>query len=238
MSKVVNYKIFAKSISDHKWLTVKSHNTLRKPVKFIRRKNTRGNVGVEIQLHPLLFDKPTPRWMRTELIRLSSEIAESSSIPRLTSTKLARYFRYLLQKSPSGNTFPPLFEEYRPVPNIQKIWVSLRMKYFPRRPELDNYEVSWSTRKQTRTLAACNVYYKTVKVAPAMKDPEAALYLEPLLYHELCHAVLGNPKVVNGKRIIHGPDFKALEEIHPAIEPFNDWLNCGGWEDVLKRVYK
>lgn len=62
-----------------------------------------------------------------------------------------------------------------------------------------------------------------------MSVPQSKPYLEALIYHEMCHAVLGPPKVVRGRRVIHGKEFKALERLHPEIKALDNWINSGGW---------
>jgi len=109
------------------------------------------------------------------------------------------------------------------------IWNDLREQYFPNHPHLNDYKIIWSERKHRRTLASCNVERKRISVAPVMKLPEANQYLEALIYHEMCHAVLGMPERVNGRRRIHGRDFKNLEMLHHGIPHLDRWIANGGW---------
>jgi len=114
------------------------------------------------------------------------------------------------------------------------LWTSIRMQYFPDRPDLDEYKVVWSGRRQTSSLASCNVERKRVQVAAAMRRPESIPFLEPLLYHEMCHAFLGEPPVINGRRVMHGKEFKDLEKKHPAIAELDRWIKAGGWKKAVK----
>lgn len=118
---------------------------------------------------------------------------------------------------------------------LNQLWCSIRASYFPDRNDIDDYRVIWSMRRQTRSLATCNVHTKKVNVAHAMNRPEYQAYLEALLYHEMCHAVLGEAKIVNGRRVIHGREFKALERRHPGIKPFDAWIKAGGWRQAVRR---
>ena len=120
--------------------------------------------------------------------------------------------------------------------DISKLWHSLRVEYFPDRDDLDSYEVLWSNRKQTSSLASCSLEHRRVVIARAMQEGAALSYLEPLLYHEMCHAALGEPKIVKGRRIMHGSDFKALEKKHPRIKELNTWIKGGGWQHVVEKV--
>lgn len=68
-----------------------------------------------------------------------------------------------------------------------------------------------------------------------MSLPESQPYLEALIYHEMCHAVLGPPKIVKRRRIMHGRDFKALEKRHPEIKLLDTWIKAGGWSMAAKK---
>lgn len=118
---------------------------------------------------------------------------------------------------------------------LNQLWCNVRAAYFPDRSDIDDYRVIWSMRRQTRSLATCNVHTKKVNVAHAMNRPEYQAYLEALLYHEMCHAVLGEAKIVNGRRVIHGREFKMLERRHPGIKPFDAWIKAGGWRQAVRR---
>lgn len=119
---------------------------------------------------------------------------------------------------------------------LKKLWYDLIDGYFPQRQDLKNYRLVWSGKRQTRSLASCSVHKRTIRVAKAMALPSSRPYLEALIYHELCHAVLGPPKIVRGRRIMHGKDFKALERRHPNIKYLDDWINAGGWDRAVRKV--
>lgn len=116
------------------------------------------------------------------------------------------------------------------------VWKKIRAEYFPEREDLDHYRVTWSKRNQTSNLASCNAQKRRVVVARAMELKECLPYLEPLLYHEMCHAYLGPPKRTRGRNVYHGPDFKALEIKHPKIKELNHWIKSGGWGSAVKQV--
>ena len=117
---------------------------------------------------------------------------------------------------------------------LSEIWNQLIDKYFPTHSDLKNYKVVWSNKIQKRCLASCNIYKKIVRVAPSMKHYEARYFLEPLLYHELCHAIVGI-KVINGRRKIHTREFKELESLHPKIYFLDEWIKNGGWNKVVRK---
>jgi hypothetical protein len=122
-----------------------------------------------------------------------------------------------------------------PPERLEAVWERLRAGYFPERHDLSNYRLRWSSRAQKRCLASCNVYARTVNVAEALRDPGAAEILEPLLYHEMCHAVLGPPRRNGRRRVYHGPEFRELERRHPAIALLDRWIASGGWARLSRR---
>lgn len=133
-------------------------------------------------------------------------------------------------------------QEQFPVPeriyedSLRAVWKSLQEKYFPERSDLLDYQLSWSQRRQTQSLASCSVATKRVHVARSMQHEDARAHLEALLYHEMVHAFLGEPPIENGKRIVHGPEFKQYESRHPQIPALNAWIKQGGWDRVVADV--
>ena len=119
--------------------------------------------------------------------------------------------------------------------NLEEEWTALRREYFPERTDLDNYSVRWSNRRQKRTLGSCNVERKRIVIAHAFHQQEMKIYLRPLLYHEMCHAALGKPEVINGRRSIHNREFKLLERRHPGIKALDAWIRSGGWRTTEQR---
>ena len=113
--------------------------------------------------------------------------------------------------------------------NLLTIWLALRREWFPERPDIDKYVIVWSTRPQKRTLASCNVHRKRVNVARELNYPQHLEWLVPLLYHEMCHAVLG----LTVERW-HGKEFKALERRHPQIKEMDKWIKDGGWATAVR----
>jgi hypothetical protein len=48
-------------------------------------------------------------------------------------------------------------------------------------------------------------------------------FVASVVHHELCHAALGEPPVVRGRRRLHGPDFRRLESRFPDLERALEW---------------
>jgi len=118
---------------------------------------------------------------------------------------------------------------------LYRTWTNLRNEYFPDRAELDSYTISWSSRSQKRVLASCNIRRRHVVVARELFEPSACRWIQAVLYHELCHAVIGEGvRTQGGKRQWHGPEFRALEARHPDIEPMNIWIRTGGWAMAVR----
>lgn len=118
---------------------------------------------------------------------------------------------------------------------LKPIWLKLRVEYFPNRPDLDSYSVRWSTRRQRRVLASVSITHRHVSVAKELAVSELHLWLEPLLYHEMCHAVIGEDVPIRRrKRQWHGELFRKLESQHPKIDELNKWIKSGGWSRAVR----
>lgn len=117
---------------------------------------------------------------------------------------------------------------------LYSLWEELRLQYFPEREDLSGYTVQWSRRKQKRVLASVSLKRKVVRVANELNHPAHLRWLSPLLYHEMCHAVLGESVgTYGGRRQWHGAAFKKLEREHPQILDFERWVKSGGWRSAV-----
>lgn len=136
-------------------------------------------------------------------------------------------------KPPKPSFKKTVLKHYTSNPELKYLWKRVRKQWFPDRPEIDHYTVCWSTRPQKRTLASCNVKTKRVLVARELNYPQHRNWLEPLLYHEMCHAVLGYVQR-KSKRVWHGKEFKSLEMQHPLIKDLDLWIKAGGWQIAVR----
>jgi hypothetical protein len=119
---------------------------------------------------------------------------------------------------------------------LHAAWCSLRKEFFPDHPHIDEYTVIWSSRPQKRVLASCNIRDHRVVVARELFEPTASRWIAPVLYHEMCHAVLGEGvrRSSSGKRQWHGIEFRQLETRHPDIAALNAWIATGGWAMAVR----
>lgn len=119
---------------------------------------------------------------------------------------------------------------------LHTVWRSLRSEFFPDHTHIDSYTVTWSARPQKRVLASCNIRAQRVVVARELFEPTAARWIAAVLYHEMCHAVIGESVRVSrtGKRQWHGAEFRALEARHPDIPALNAWIATGGWAMAVR----
>jgi hypothetical protein len=119
---------------------------------------------------------------------------------------------------------------------LHSLWCSLRSEFFPECPHIDSYTVLWSTRPQKRVLASCNIRHHRVVVARELFEPSASRWIAAVLYHEMCHAVLGEQvtRSRTGKRLWHGAEFRRLESRHPDILALNAWIASGGWSMAVR----
>ena len=122
-------------------------------------------------------------------------------------------------------------------PALQSLWGKILCEYFPERSDLNSYVLRWSSRRQRRVLASCNVRRHIVSVARELDHPDYYVWLEPLLYHEMCHAVIGEGVARHcGRRAWHGAEFRALEQRHPQMREFDRWIRAGGFRRAVRRA--
>ena len=119
---------------------------------------------------------------------------------------------------------------------LLRLWLNLRAEFFPDYSHIDEYTVTWSSRPQKRVLASCNIRAKRIVVAKELFEPMASRWIAPVLYHEMCHAVIGEDVTLSssGKRMWHGKEFRLLEMRHPDIPALNAWIATGGWAMAVR----
>lgn len=60
-------------------------------------------------------------------------------------------------------------------------------------------------------------------------------WIAPLLYHEMCHAALGDKlKRLGTRRPWHGAAFRQLEERHPQTFELGLWIKNGGFSRAVR----
>jgi len=135
------------------------------------------------------------------------------------------------------------FKKHRSKPKIQcvpelfSVWANLIKEYYPERTDLLTYNITWSSRRQRRVLGSCNIKTHRVRIAREMQHPECAQFISPLIYHELCHAVLGDSLKRLEQRIPwHGKEFRELEARHPQSADLTNWIRSGGWAKAVRRA--
>lgn len=170
--------------------------------------------------------------LRQKLRALLAALQPPATIPIRREPPRQEAFDFRPQKRPERRAAPQTSEIDA---ELTALWRAIREHYFPDRPEIDGYRVIWSYRKHSFTLASCNVERRRVAVAHVMQLEDARPFLDPLLYHEMCHAVLGIPPRVNGRRQIHGREFKELERRHPGIQALDAWIRVGGWRTAVRK---
>lgn len=163
------------------------------------------------------------------------------TISKRQALSLVKRIRFLFrgEEARASRAVTPRVKRARPIPTndefLHRVWTTLRAEYFPDRPELDTYILAWSPRRQKRVLASCNITQRRVLVARELFEPSACRWIQPVLYHELCHAVIGEGvSRQGGRRQWHGSEFRALEARHPDIEAMNLWIRSGGWAMAVR----
>ena len=137
----------------------------------------------------------------------------------------------LLQLRPAGDSIrrlkSPIPCNIAPEDRLRALWRELIGRYFPERSDLLDYKVCWINRSTRTVLGTCHSEKRIVRVSRALEPNDRML--EAVLYHELCHAVLGVPKRVRGRRVMHGREFYTIERRHPDSSALDDWIKSGGW---------
>lgn len=117
---------------------------------------------------------------------------------------------------------------------LYEIWQEVRTTWFPESEVLEMYGVCWSSRRQKNTLALCDVRKKQVRVARELQYLAYIQMIRPLLYHEMCHAVIGFKRSERGRCLWHGKEFRDLERANRDILLLEQWIREGGWARAIR----
>lgn len=193
-----------------------------------------------IDIYPNLLDSTCPDWVETAIFSYSLLFIKTRTCNQKSAKDIAQatnWYTKLKKLFEALRTILPTKPDIIARPesgSLPDLWKKLQEAYFPENYQLLDYRVGWSNRSNRNCLASCNYINRKVSVAKALASTKYCDILPPLLYHEMCHAVLGKPEIVGGRRVIHGVEFKQLEARHPGISYLNHWIKTGGWRKAVK----
>ena len=109
--------------------------------------------------------------------------------------------------------------------NLQTIFDTVNRAYF--KGEIKSY-IRWGqnasrTSYQTTRIDKDGNSFNLITISGVYDSPlvpEYAIY--GLVYHEMLHIAIP-PRVVNGRRVVHGKDFKLAERKYPFYEQWIEW---------------
>ncbi len=111
------------------------------------------------------------------------------------------------------------------VHDLDEVYHQVRRDYFPRK--LIRLDLTWSTRVSRHTMGqwceqapGINNLISINRMLDDRRVPR--FYLEYLMYHEILHEVLP-PRLVNGRRIRHFPEFKQRELEFVRFDEAIEW---------------
>ena len=95
-------------------------------------------------------------------------------------------------------------------------------------PELPAPPIGWSGQrgraKRRLRLGSWDSRLGVVRIHRCLDDERVPrFFVASVVHHELCHAALGDPVVVGGRRRLHGADFRALESGFAELEEARVW---------------
>lgn len=231
------------------YLKPRIEEALHRPIDVSTAKSRSGRPFV-VRICARLFNEASPDWLEYSLLsycrsfvyhfdrRALDPAAEAGRAANIT--RLHEFYESLQLPAPPSiaatEIAAPLGTAPKPGERLDEIWSRLARTFFPDHPEIPLFRIRWSARSQRNCLGSCNVEARTVNIAKVLDNPEYYRLLEPLIYHEMCHAALGKPRVVNGRRQMHGRDFKALERRHPGIAELDRWIASGGWHAAVRKA--
>jgi hypothetical protein len=153
-----------------------------------------------------LYRRKAPK-VQQELYR--SYITQQPVADASDSTRRQR--GYKLTTSPRGAHY-----------DLEELFDSLNARYFD--GELTRPLLSWSTRKARRVLGHHDNIHSVIIISRALDTAETPRFVvEYVLYHEMLH-IKHPQRYVDGRKIIHGAEFRAEERRFQNFLEANKWL--------------
>lgn len=95
-------------------------------------------------------------------------------------------------------------------------------------PELEPPAIGWSGRagraRRRIRLGSWDPRSGAVRIHRRLDAEDVPrFFVASVVHHELCHAAIGDPPIVAGRRRLHGPEFRRLERRFPDHERAWDW---------------
>ena len=121
------------------------------------------------------------------------------------------------------------FAEQGRVYNLREIFDKLNAKYF--RNRLKNYTIVWGRKRKTRprdeiVFGTIQEDDRIIRIHPLLdRSIVPAWFVEYVVYHEMCHAVVPDEYDSAGRRIVHHAKFYERER------RFHWFRRAKNWED-------
>jgi hypothetical protein len=101
-------------------------------------------------------------------------------------------------------------------------------------PNLPRVYIAWSGRQvtaQRRRLGSWHPRARLVRIHCRLDSPRVPRwFVASVVHHELCHAACDPSRTLTGRRRVHGPEFRALEERFVDLERSREWERQNlGW---------
>ena len=122
-------------------------------------------------------------------------------------------------------TEPPLSPRGR-IHDLAEIYAALNSLYFESSVRA---RIGWGRRSPAgrRRSIKMGVYFhdqKVIRIHPALDDGRVPRYfVEMVVFHEMLHQVFPPAFDGTGRRIVHGPDFRAAERRYPGFQRARVW---------------
>lgn len=106
--------------------------------------------------------------------------------------------------------------------DLDQLFTRLNHQYFDN--ALSKPVLTWSARRTKRILGHHDSVHNTIVISRSLdKETVPEYVVEYVMYHEMLH-VKHKPRLVNGRRVLHSPAFRAEEKLFTNYEEAIRWL--------------
>lgn len=172
--------------------------------------------GLVLRIHRMFVDAPEAVWVSLAHYLTYEDKASGAIVDHYIETHLSGYESSPRNVRPIGKCH-----------DLLQLFDRLNHEFFHNRCDV---QITWgrptsSRARQSIQLGSYIPRERLIRIHPCLDQPFVPhYYVAWVIYHEMLHEVFGE-ETVNGRRCVHPPEFRVLEESYP------DFVRCKDWEN-------
>ncbi len=179
----------------------------------------------QLHLHPSIQALELPADYLPAIAEYLILRLKKKSLPLELKQKISRFekpYSQALSEEPPWRVSPIQLQPQGRCYNLESLFHELNREYFQETLSLPH--LGWTQRYSRRRLGFYDAQRRLLNISRILDHPSVPRFvLEGILYHEMLHMVYPT-QIQNGRRIMHGPEFKKAEKKFRYYKELKNWL--------------